>query len=310
VVAGAVACAKPSAGLPVRFAAKTIPAKAPPRTYRGQHSEAEFGGPAVLQAAHRVFQAAPQGNLLGALGGDISSILLYIESVAFLFCEKMQISSKPFMTGFVVILFLAACEEQSAKDFVENLPPLPPEIVSTLDPATMATKTAHSFSPPETAAGAAQASCCSITDQRSLKVNFPHTKCTLIGIIGVTDLALFRSNQQTDNPDKLYRLEQLAGARLRGPYLCVTSQGPWNASLAEIRACQNYAPRQELTISAHDELIQFVWNGGVENHPPEVKLVSCRHDATVRFACNPLSNCGCSSTACPASDPCECNLPW
>ena len=53
----------------------------------------------------------------------------------------------------------------------------------------------------------------------------------------------------------------------------------------ETRACVGYAPVETLTISAHDELVTFVWNGGVQNYPAQVQLVSCREVGTVSMTC-------------------------
>jgi hypothetical protein len=224
---------------------------------------------------------------------------------------KMPISSKLVLAGFASTLFSAACEKPSVGDYVESLPDLPPEIAATLDPATMATKAAYPVPAPEKASGVALAPCCSSTDQKSLQMNFPHTKCGSLRdfiVAPIRDVAaLFRSNQPTA---KVYKLKKLGAKTLLDTYICMTSQGPWNASLAETRACQNYAPRQMLTISAHDELVQFVWNGGVENHPANVQLVSCREVGTVRLSCGGLSSCECVSSSCPASEACQCNLQW
>ena len=223
----------------------------------------------------------------------------------------MNVSPKGLFAGLAVALCTAlsgACD-QIVGD-VESLPDLPPEIAATLDPATMATKIVSPIPPPQEASVVTSAPCCSTTDRKSLKVNFPHTKCGplrdfIVGNIG--DRVLFRSKQDTP---QVYKLKAIAGKTLLQTHVCITSQGPWNATLEETRSCTNYSPRQTLIISAHDELISFVWNGGVEGHPPEVQLVTCREVGTVSFACGGLSTCECNSSSCPASAPCPCNLQW
>ena len=112
----------------------------------------------------------------------------------------MKVSPKLLFAGFAVALCAAlsgACD-QSVGD-VESLPDLPPEIAATLDPATMATKTVFPIPAPLEASAATSAPCCSITNRKSLKVNFPHTKCGplkdfIVGNIG--DRVLYRSKQE------------------------------------------------------------------------------------------------------------------
>ena len=93
----------------------------------------------------------------------------------------------------------------------------------------MATKAAPVPLPEKTAV---LAPCCSTRDQKSLQVNYPHTKCGPLRDFIVAPIrdavALFRSNQPTG---KVYKLKKLGAKTLLDTYVCMTSQGPWNALL-------------------------------------------------------------------------------
>jgi hypothetical protein len=55
--------------------------------------------------------------------------------------------------------------------------------------------------------------------------------------------------------------------------------------------------------------LSFKWQGGVELHPRNIGLVSCRHVSTNRTLCaGALSTCDCQSASCPATEPCDCGL--
>jgi hypothetical protein len=92
--------------------------------------------------------------------------------------------------------------------------------------------------------------------------------------------------------------------------VCVTSDGPWNATLFEDRNCNGYMPQDQLIISAWGDLVPFYWNSGVQNHPPEILLVSCRGIGIFRFPCNVNTLCDCSSSPCAPELPCDCGAQW
>ncbi|HEX2460887.1 MAG TPA: hypothetical protein VHJ58_12140, partial [Vicinamibacterales bacterium] len=78
------------------------------------------------------------------------------------------------------LALLSSCRQPSVEERVERLPDLPPETAATLDSTTLATKTALQFSEPQklpATTPAAAAPCCSSNETRSLRVNFPYTKC-------------------------------------------------------------------------------------------------------------------------------------
>lgn len=203
---------------------------------------------------------------------------------------------------------LLGCRQQNAEDYAERLPDLPPDLVGTLDPATLATRSQASFPPPEKIPAPA-APCCGSTDNKSLRVTFKYTKCGPLRdflVAPLADAILFRGGPETT---QAYRLRKL-NATVFDRHVCVTSQGPWNATLSEQRSCVGYSPVQSLTINAYGDPVLFVWNGGVEDHPPEVGLVSCRQVSTTQFPCGGLSDCSCPSSSCPSSQPCACTLPW
>src|SRR5262245_30303783 len=85
----------------------------------------------------------------------------------------------------LLILLLVGCRQApppnpdaALADRLERLPPLPPEIAATLDPKTNATKLPDPPSPPvKASAPLPHAPCCSIRDQKSLKVKVALTKC-------------------------------------------------------------------------------------------------------------------------------------
>jgi hypothetical protein len=214
----------------------------------------------------------------------------------------------------LVLAFLATiasaggCRQKSLAQRVEGLPELPAELRATLDPTTLATRVPTSFPPREHDPNVAAAPCCARTDTKHLQVRFPYTKCGPLRdfiVASFGDAVLLEASREGTTAHKL---RALTGARLLEMHVCVTSHGPWNARLIEDRACSPYTPVHTLVINARGDMIQFVWNGPVGNHPPDVQLVSCRQVSTTESACNPLSGCACLSSACPATEPCTCNL--
>jgi hypothetical protein len=224
----------------------------------------------------------------------------------------MTKSLQPNILLLLILAQLAAtllgCRPQSAEDYAERLPDLPSDLAATLDPATMATRIPASF-PPPVKAPAPLAPCCGSTDRKTLRVTFKYTKCGRLRdfiVAPLADAILFRSGPETT---QAYRLRKLNGTAF-DQHICVTSKGPWNATLTEQRNCVGYTPVQNLMITAYGDPVLFVWNGSVADHPPEVGLVSCRQVDKTQFQCGGLSDCSCPSSSCPASQPCACTLPW
>jgi hypothetical protein len=219
------------------------------------------------------------------------------------------------------LVFLGSCRPQpSVTDYVESLPELPQEIAATLDPKTLATKVSVTLPAPEiTEPGTALAPCCGSKDLSSLKVRYAYTKC---GLLRDFILAPFRNLLLSEKGGpggetggqtgdfKAYKLSQFNRRPVLDQTICVTSKGPWNATLAEDKSCSNSAASvQTLLIDAFGNLVQFVWVGGVEFHPPEVELVSCRADLTYRFSCKGHSTCPCESIPpCAEDQPCDCGI--
>lgn len=221
----------------------------------------------------------------------------------------------------ISLLLVVGCRQRGFADYAAGLPDLPPDLAATLDSSTMATRIPASHPPPVREPGApVLAPCCGSTDTKTLKVNFSYTKCGPLSdfiLAPLSDFVVFDASQGTGQGAgqgagqarfRTFNLRELNGRSLLDQHVCVSSQGPWSATLTEDRLCNNYTPRQTLTISAFGDPVVFIWNGGVENHPPAIQLVSCREVATARFLCGGLSNCECLSSACPANDPCDCGL--
>jgi hypothetical protein len=205
-------------------------------------------------------------------------------------------------------LMTGGCRRDSAEAYVDRLPDLPPDLAASLDPATLATRVPASFPSPEKLPTAVKP-CCDITNTKSLRVTLRHTKCGPLRdfiVAPLGDSVLFRSNPGTT---QIHRLRAL-GATVFDQTVCFTSDGPWNATLVERRNCAGYAPVQTLTINAFGEIVTFMWNGGVEGHPAQVGLVSCRLDSDTQIECPGLSECQCLSSTCSPPDPCACNLQW
>lgn len=163
----------------------------------------------------------------------------------------------------------------------------------------------------------AAAPCCDITDTKQLRVTFPHTACRPFREFVVAP----RADQvviESARPAGPGRLPGPVAAGVSGQsrrrtvwdrIFCHTSNGPWDATLVERRACIGFAPVHTLTIQAHGEPVQFIWQGGIGNHPPEVGLVSCRQVSNTQSLCpGALSTCECLSSACGANEACPCNL--
>lgn len=218
------------------------------------------------------------------------------------------------------LVFLGSCRPQpNVKDYVEGLPELPQEIAASLDPKTLATRVSVTLPPPVTEPGTASVPCCGSKDLKSLKVKYSYTKCGLLRdfiLAPIGNLLLSErggpggeAGGQTGD-FKAYKLSEFNRRPVLDQTICVTSQGPWNATLYADKSCSNSAATvQTLVIDAFGNLVQFMWVGGVELHPPDVKLVSCRAVFTHEFPCDGLSTCPCGfHHTCAEDQPCDCGI--
>jgi len=232
------------------------------------------------------------------------------------------------------VLFLSGCQapgsgtgaDAGLADRLEKLPTLPADIAATLDPKTNATKTAGPPPVPVKATGPLpHAPCCSIKDERSLKVNVTLTKCGPLRdfiVAPLSDLVLAREGGGRGAPGgpagalgsggniRAYKLNTVNRANVWDTWVCMTSDGPWDATFIEDRNCVNYAPQDSLFVSGWGGLVAYFWNGGPANHPAGITVVSCRDIGTFRLPCGGLSSCDCTSSPCPADQPCPCDPPW
>jgi len=219
-------------------------------------------------------------------------------------------------------------------DRLEQLPVLPPEIASTLDPATNATKIRPSQPTFVRDPSVAQAPCCGSKDVRALKVRVSLTKCAPLRdfiMAPVRDLVLSSDTGAAtgggqggggaaggaaggpgaEGKVRMFRLNTVNRQTVLDTIVCMASDGPWDATFQEERNCNNYAPQNSLLVSGWGGIVPYYWNGGAANHPPEVSVVSCREVGLFRYACSGLSSCDCRSSPCPANQPCVCSsLPW
>jgi len=215
-----------------------------------------------------------------------------------------------------VVPFLAllwACRQPSLEERVERLPELPPDIAGTLDSTTLATRTALQFSEPQklpATTPVAAAPCCSSNETRSLKVNFPYTKCgpfhDLISV-DLYDLVLSQGDSGGSAP-KMYKLREIQGRALSRLHICTSSDGPWDATLTEVRACSPYTPVRTLVISALGDAVVFNWSGS-QPPPANVQIVSCQTLGITKIPCG-ISNCECLSSACQPPASCDCGTEW
>lgn len=232
-----------------------------------------------------------------------------------------------------LVLLLAGCRRPaepptlSLADRLEKLPALPADVAATLDPKTNATRVRESHPAPvrATTTGVALAPCCGSKDQKSLQVRVPLTKCAPLRdfyLAPLSDLVMAREAPGGSGGSsasgasgasgnvRAYRSGPVNRASAWDTIVCMTSDGPWAATLTEERNCNNYQPQDSLIVAGWGGLAAYNWNGGVGNHPPEILLVSCRDLGLFRYSCGGLSNCNCDSAPCPATQPCPCTLPW
>jgi hypothetical protein len=225
------------------------------------------------------------------------------------------------------VLLFVNCRSAGLEDRLERLPTLPPDIASTLDPKTQATKVRASQPAAVRDPAVVLAACCGSTDHRTLQVRLPLTKCgplrdfivapigNLIlsdaagaggpgGAGGAGGVAAAGSNV------RLYKLNTVNRTTVLNTIVCMTSNGPWNATLIEDRNCNGYSPQDALFITAWGDLLSFYWNGGAQYHPPEIQMVTCREIFLFRYKCNALSTCDCSAEPCAPELPCDCSTQW
>ena len=226
-----------------------------------------------------------------------------------------------------------ASPDAALADRLEKLPALPADIAATLDPKTNMTRMTTGVPPePVKLTGPLpHAPCCSIKDQKQLKVRVALTKCGPLRdfvLAPISDLVMAREitggggggapvtpgggaagPTETTGNLRAYKLEAVNRANVWQTQICVTSEGPWDATFIEERHCTNYSPQDSLLVSAWGTLYGYYWNGGTTNHPPEVSVVSCDDTGTIRFPCG-ISNCDCASNTCPPGQQCPCAPPW
>ena len=219
-------------------------------------------------------------------------------------------------------LFMFACAESSLEQRVSRLPVLPPDLAATLDPKTQRTKVAPSHPEPKRDPSIEFAPCCGSQDQKSLVVRIPFTKCGplrdfIVAPIGDAVILAEKKTAPGGQPSsppasttRAFRLNAVVSANVLDTIVCVTSEGPWNATLLEDRNCNGYMPVDTLVITAWDDLYSYVWNGGVKKHPADIALVSCREKGLFRYGCSLTSSCDCSSDECPPEQPCDCSAAW
>lgn len=245
------------------------------------------------------------------------------------------------LCAVLLLLLLTGCastapsptSDAAIADRLEKLPTLPADVAKTLDPKTHATKTSGPpAAPVKSPEPLPLAPCCSIKDQKELKVNVPLTVCGPLWnfvLAPIGDLVMARDvpgaggggggavpggpaggTRAPASNVRLYKLnDTVERARLWDQWVCVTGNGPWDATFIENHYCAGYGSQDSLFVSAWGSLFQWNWSGGVANHPPEVTVVSCNDDGTFRLPCGGLGSCDCTSSPC-MNPPCPCPAPW
>ena len=210
----------------------------------------------------------------------------------------------------VCLIALTACRQERQTNAVDRLPELPQDLAATLDPKTNATKISVT-NPDPGKPGVALAPCCSSSETKKLKVKFAYTKCGPLRdfiLAPFTDLVFASAGQPVpvSSGGPAVRAFKFRSSVL-DQWICVTSEGPWDATFIEDRHCAGYTPQDTLIVTAFGSPVTFYWSGGPANHPQSVQLVSCRDVGTTRFNCG-ISNCQCISSSCPPTQPCDCTL--
>jgi hypothetical protein len=215
-------------------------------------------------------------------------------------------------------------------DRLEKLPALPAEIAATLDPKTHATKAGGPRPTPVKATGPLpHAPCCSIKNEKSLKVKVALTKCGPLRdfiVASVLDLVVALEGGAGGGTSvtptgpagalgsagnvRAYKLDTVNRTRPWDTWVCMTSDGPWDAIFTEEHNCVNYGSQDTLVVSGWGGLVLYAWNGGPAGHPAEVTVVSCSDLGTTRLPCGGLSTCDCTSSPCQAQPCPSCSPPW
>jgi hypothetical protein len=231
--------------------------------------------------------------------------------------RRMKTYSSLIVACVVGLVIFGACQQKSApQNEVENLPDLPPDLAATLDPNTMATKTPAVNPSPAKPPDVLFAPCCASTETKTLKVNYSYTKCGPFQdllVAPLSDVAVAKPGPGATPTSgggpsvRAFKLTSFNGKAILDKRVCVTSQGPWNATFIEERKCSPVTPQDTLIINAFGDQVIFQWSGGTPNHPPSVQLVSCRDVGTIRSLCG-ISSCDCQSSSCPPTQPCTCTL--
>jgi len=217
-----------------------------------------------------------------------------------------------------LLVLLGGCRRESTEDRVDALPELPASIADTLDAKTHATRIPASYPAPEKAPVPPLAPCCGSSDFKTLQVRFSYTKCAPLRdfIVVRLDDGLILDPGTSGAPTggqpgvQVHRLGARNARSVLDTTICMTSAGPWSAAFREDRNCIGYTPQDSLVITAFGDPLLFVWNGGSQNHPAGIELVSCRQVSNLQTPCNALSGCQCPSSTCPPDQPCGCTLQW
>lgn len=215
----------------------------------------------------------------------------------------------------LLLAALSACttapnDQTRLKAVIEALPELAPEIADRIDTVRMAVRS------PELAAlpvdtgmpVAAMAPCCSSFETKRLQVLYETTWCEdPFADVRVKDLALVIYRGTGDSSVvRDSKLSTLGGRKLKRPFWCHTSSGPWEAELMRYHGCTG-GPTYTMSISTPSGLLVLPsWAGGEEYKPAEVTVLACTLVSVIETRCPGLSTCTCISSVCQQD--CDCPL--
>lgn len=220
----------------------------------------------------------------------------------------------------LLAMAFTACKKNNADAAYEALPELPDDLWSQLDTTNMTSANYEVIVLPvrDSMTGVALAPCCGIKREQSLQVTMPYIKCGPLHdfiVADFDDMVAYSARGDHSTADTTsrshstwYKLPKSRSSRILNQWVCVTSQGPWNAVLTENRACVGYTPHYSLVVTPYGDIVLKQWTGGIANHPADIGLVSCRHLSTTQMPCGGPSTCDCRSSTCKAPDPCNCGI--
>ncbi|HNF71364.1 MAG TPA: hypothetical protein PLP34_03055 [Chitinophagaceae bacterium] len=186
----------------------------------------------------------------------------------------------------ILIFSTNSCGDKKSLN-VSNLPELPPEILTDFDTSTFTSKLYNEgIFPTNDTNTIAHIPICEQTSVFKMSVKKSFTVC-------FPKYHPQRPPAPEDPATSFYKLtiKNDKISRVIEPYYCITSEGPWDATLLETKHCNTniYTYRLLININLpqhnYQEQVVYTWGGSIAGHPASVQKLSCSKIRIERRKC-------------------------